>query len=114
MARIDHYEFGRIVVDGREETNDLIIDLVTQYDSDQWSYEKGIAGYALGQMKAQFISNGADQTLGNFEVGRIQRLIDIVTPILVGQRKPPRPGLRPQDLYTNEFIDPNIGIGAAS
>ena len=25
MARIDHYEFDRIVVDGREETRDLII-----------------------------------------------------------------------------------------
>jgi hypothetical protein len=25
MARIDHYEFGRIVVDGREETRDLIV-----------------------------------------------------------------------------------------
>jgi hypothetical protein len=25
MARIGHYEFGRIVVDGREETRDLII-----------------------------------------------------------------------------------------
>jgi hypothetical protein len=25
MARIDHYEFGRIVVDGREETSDLIV-----------------------------------------------------------------------------------------
>lgn len=25
MARIDHYEFGRIVVDGHEETRDLII-----------------------------------------------------------------------------------------
>jgi hypothetical protein len=25
MARIDHYEFGRIVVDGREDTKDLII-----------------------------------------------------------------------------------------
>jgi hypothetical protein len=25
MARIGHYEFGRIVVDGREETKDLII-----------------------------------------------------------------------------------------
>jgi hypothetical protein len=25
MARIDHYEFGRIVVDGRQETSDLII-----------------------------------------------------------------------------------------
>ena len=25
MARVDHYEFGRIVVDGHQETNDLII-----------------------------------------------------------------------------------------
>jgi hypothetical protein len=25
MARIDHYGFGRIVVDGGEETNDLIL-----------------------------------------------------------------------------------------
>jgi hypothetical protein len=25
MARIDYYEFGRIVVDGRQETKDLII-----------------------------------------------------------------------------------------
>ena len=25
MARIDHYEVGRIVVDGREETKDLIV-----------------------------------------------------------------------------------------
>jgi hypothetical protein len=25
MTRVDHYEFGRIVVDGREETKDLII-----------------------------------------------------------------------------------------
>jgi hypothetical protein len=25
MARVDHYEFGRIVVDGRQETNDLIV-----------------------------------------------------------------------------------------
>jgi hypothetical protein len=25
MARIDHYEFGRIIIDGREETRDLII-----------------------------------------------------------------------------------------
>jgi hypothetical protein len=25
MARIDHYEFGRIIIDGRHETKDLII-----------------------------------------------------------------------------------------
>jgi hypothetical protein len=25
MARIDHYEFGRIVIDGREDSRDLIV-----------------------------------------------------------------------------------------
>ncbi|HJU02807.1 MAG TPA: hypothetical protein VJ966_16560, partial [Actinomycetes bacterium] len=95
-----------------DKTNGLIIDLVKRYNSDLWGYGPGIARYALGQMKSQFVNNGDDRTLGNFEVGRIQRLIDIVTPILAGQRAPIKDGLKPQDLYTNEFIDPAIGIGA--
>ena len=65
-------------------------------------------------MRLDFVNNGSDRTIGNFEVGRIQRLIDIVTPILVGRREPPKAGLQPQDLYTNEFIVPSIGIGAAA
>ena len=97
-------------INNPKETNDRIIGLVRQYGRD-WTYDRGIAGYALGQMKAQFINNGSDQTLGNFEIGRVQRLIDIVTPILAGQRAPIKDGLKPQDLYTNEFIDPGIGIG---
>jgi hypothetical protein len=91
------------------KTNALIIDLVTAY-KDFWTYSPGLANYAIEKMRTDFVNNGADQTLGNFEPGRVQRLIDIVTPILVGQRQPPRPGLRPEDLYTNEFIDPSIGV----
>jgi hypothetical protein len=92
-----------------EKTNALIIQTVTDY-KDFWTYSPGLARYAIEQMRLDFVNNGADRTLGNFEVGRVQRLIDIVTPILVGQRQPTKPGLRPQDLYTNEFIDPNIGV----
>ncbi|HKO83957.1 MAG TPA: hypothetical protein VJ140_05205, partial [Actinomycetota bacterium] len=92
-------------------TNDLIISLVRQYHNKFWTYNQGMADFALQQIKADFISDGSDHTLGNFEVGRIQRLIDIVTPILAGQRAPIKDGLKPQDLYTNEFIDPGIGIG---
>ena len=84
-----------------------------EYDDPFWSYSPGLADYAIGKMRQDFVNNGSDGTLGNFEVDRIQRLIDIVTPILVGQRKPPKPGLRPQDLYTNEFIDPSIGVVAS-
>ena len=38
MTRIDHYEFGRIVIDGREETRDLII-LPDQVVRDWWRQE---------------------------------------------------------------------------
>jgi hypothetical protein len=42
MTRIDHYEFGRIVIDGREETRDLII-LPDRVVRDWWRQE----GHAL-------------------------------------------------------------------
>jgi hypothetical protein len=38
MTRIDHYEFGRIVIDGREETRDLII-LPDRVVRDWWRQE---------------------------------------------------------------------------
>jgi hypothetical protein len=95
-----------------DQTNAFIIDTVKAYNT-FWTYSPGLADYAIGKMRQDFVNNGTDRTIGNFEVGRIQRLIDIVTPILVGQRQPTRPGLQPQDLYTNEFIDPNIGVVAS-
>jgi hypothetical protein len=94
-----------------DKTNAFIIELVNAY-KDFWTYSSGLASYAIDKMRQDFVNNGPDQTLGNFERGRIQRLIDIVTPILVGQRQPPKPGLRPEDLYTNEFIDPSIGVSS--
>jgi hypothetical protein len=36
-------------------------------------------------------------------------MIDILTPIFAAQRKPIKTGLKPSDLYTNEFINPSIG-----
>jgi hypothetical protein len=42
MARIDHYEFGQIVIDGRQETRDLII-LPNRVVRDWWRQE----GHAL-------------------------------------------------------------------
>ena len=43
MARIDAYEFGRIVIDGREETKDLIV-LPGRVLTNWWRAE----GHALG------------------------------------------------------------------
>jgi hypothetical protein len=56
------------------------------------------------------VGNGANSTLGDFDVERIKRVISIVGPIYTGQRKEIKSGLSPQDLMTNEFIDTAIGL----
>ena len=94
-----------------DRTNAFIIKLVKQYNT-FWTYSPGLADYAITKMRQDFVNNGADPTLGNFDSARVQRMIDIVTPILIGQRQPPRPGLQPGDLFTNEFVDPNIGVAS--
>src|SRR5215211_3740155 len=93
-----------------EKTNQLILDLVEQYDTG-WVYSEGLAGYAIQKMREDFVTNGPDQTLGNFDTARVQRMIEIVTPIFTAQRQPPKEGLTPEDVATNEFIDTSIGIG---
>jgi hypothetical protein len=74
-------------------------------------YSKGNAEFAVAQMRQLgIVANGADSTLGNFDTGRLDRLIKIVTPIYAGQHKPIRPGLGPVDVATNAYIDPAIGL----
>jgi hypothetical protein len=90
-------------------TNKLVLDLVKQYN-DGWVYTDGLANYAIEKMRSDFVKNGSDQTLGNFDNARLQRMIDIVTPIFTAQNQPPKSGLKPEDIATNEFIDTSIGV----
>jgi hypothetical protein len=92
-----------------EKTDRFIVDIVRRYNTD-WTYSDGLAAYAIDKMRQSFVNNGPDSTLGNFDTARVQRIIDIVTPILVEQRAAPKQGLKPEDIYTNEFIDASIGV----
>ena len=93
------------------ETNKLVLDLVKQYNTG-WVYSEGLANYAIEKMRSDFVKNGSDQTLGNFDNARVQRMIEIVTPIFTAQRQAPKEGLKPEDIATNEFVDMSIGIPA--
>jgi hypothetical protein len=92
-----------------DKTNAFVIDLVKKYNTD-WTYSPGLANYAIQKMREDFVNNGPDSTLGNFDQARIKRIVDIVTPILISQRAAPKQGLKPEDLFTNEFIDTSIGV----
>ena len=94
---------------GPETTDRFIVDIVRRYNTD-WTYSDGLAAYAIDKMRQDFVGNGPDGTLGNFDTARVQRIIDIVTPILAAQRAAPKQGLKPEDIFSNEFIDASIGV----
>jgi hypothetical protein len=78
-----------------DKTNALVLDLVKQYNTG-WVYSPGLAAYAIEKMRSDFVTNGPDKTLGNFDTARVQRMIDITTPIFTAQRQPPRKASRPR------------------
>ncbi|HEV7653707.1 MAG TPA: ABC transporter substrate-binding protein [Mycobacteriales bacterium] len=95
-------------------TNTLVIKAV-QTLHDFWTYSPGMADYAVKTLKnLGLVGNGPDKTLGNMANDRMQRMIDILTPIFAAQRKTIKTGLQPSDLYTNEFVDPSIGLSTTA
>jgi hypothetical protein len=87
---------------------DLIVELARAFD---FNYSRGNAEYGARTLLGEGLAgNGDDRTLGNFDAARLQRLIDIVHPILRTQGKEPKADLRPADLATDEFIDRSIGL----
>jgi hypothetical protein len=88
----------------------LLLKLVDAYQGG-FVYSKGNAEFAVEQMRRLgIVANGHDTTLGNFDPERLQRLISIVGPISTGQHKPIRAGLTPEQVATNQFTDPAIGL----
>ncbi len=88
----------------------LILKLDAAYQGG-FVYSKGNAEFAVAQLRRLgIVSNGPDATLGNFDPARLQRLLAIVAPIFAGQRKPIRAGLTPEQVATNQYINPSIGL----
>src|SRR6266545_1952534 len=93
-----------------DPVNKLIVQVDKDYKSG-YPYDAGLAKFTVEQsLKLGIVGNGTDKTLGNFDMSRIKRTIDIVTPIFAAQKQPVKAGLRPEDIATNEFIDPSIGL----
>ena len=60
----------------------------------------------------KIVGNGPDATLGNFDTTRVARMIEALEPVFAAQQKPIEQGLTPEQLVTNEFVDPTIGLPA--
>jgi hypothetical protein len=89
----------------------VILDLVPKYNTG-WQYSRGLAEYSAKALKQEgIVGDGADGHLGNFETSRVQKVIEIMSPILAAQKQTVKQGLKPEDIATNEFIDTKISLG---
>jgi hypothetical protein len=89
--------------------NELIVQLVEEYDTG-WQYSAEVAEYSAETMAELGISgNGDNDTHGDFDMDRMQTLIEQTTPIFTEQGSPPAEGLTPEDVVTNQFIDMSLG-----
>ncbi len=91
----------------------IILDLVPKYNTG-WQYSQGLADYsAQAMLDLGIVANGPDDTIGNVDMARIQKIIDITSPIFTSQKKAIKADLKPEDIATNEFIDESIGLEAS-
>ncbi len=89
---------------------DIIVKVSQAYKT-QIVYSRGNAQFGVEQMRRLgIVGNGKDNTLGNFDIARIQRLIGIVSPIFIAQKKTIKAPLTPADIVTNEFVNTSIAL----
>ena len=90
--------------------NALIVKLAQEYNTG-WVYDSGEAAYAAQTMLSdKIIANSPDGTAGAFDDSRISKLIALLSPIYQKDGKAIKAGLTPQDISTNQFLDPSIHL----
>jgi hypothetical protein len=93
-------------------TNKFISELVEKYASKgafPYTQQQGDAA-AKAMNDNDIIGNGKDKAVGDFDLERVDRILQIVKPIFAAQKTPVKDGITADQLVTNEFIDPTIGV----
>ncbi|MFP7761065.1 ABC transporter substrate-binding protein [Marisediminicola sp. LYQ134] len=89
---------------------EVILDLVEQYDTG-WVYSQEVADFSVQQqVDLGLVGNADNETVGDFDLDRVQGILDTMSPIATDLGTPPADGLSVDDLVTNEFIDDSIGM----
>jgi hypothetical protein len=92
------------------KANKIILDAVAKFNNG-WVYSQGVADYAVDTIKKDgLVANGPDGVIGKFDLDRVNDLITKAIPVYKSLGKPPKDGLKAEDIVTNEFLDPSIGM----
>jgi hypothetical protein len=103
----------RSTVDFMARPDPVIGTILSVIDRTKQAYTDSAARseQAVTVMRADgLVTDGRTRMIGDFDPSRLRRLLAIDVPIFAGQHKPLKSGLRPEDIATNEFLDPSISL----
>ncbi|SJM59065.1 hypothetical protein; putative signal peptide [Actinomycetales bacterium JB111] len=92
-------------------TLDLIVELVDAYQL-SWTYSPEVAQYSVDtQLDLDLVHDDpASGTFGAFDPARMQEISETFVPILSAEGAIDLDELDPTEVYTNEFVDPDISM----
>lgn len=90
--------------------NEEILRINDELDS-FWTMDEGHVQYVADTMLNEgHVSNGDNGTVGDFDMDRQQRVIDVYRPAFQERGRSVSDDLTAEDLVTNEFVDMSIGL----
>lgn len=89
-------------------TNDLLIGVVDELDTYWRLTEDGALATVIEMGSSEIVGNGSNNTVGDFDLGRVDEVIDLISEQVSSINVPP--DLEADDLVTNDYIDPAIGL----
>ena len=103
--------FQQSIVDFQQDptaTNAAILQAVVDLDTFWQLSDESVANTVVEMGALDIVGNGPDQTIGNFDLDRVNEVIKITDEQVPSIEVPE--GLTAEDLVTNDFIDPDIGF----
>ncbi|MGP4110332.1 hypothetical protein ACTWP5_05370 [Streptomyces sp. 4N509B] len=91
-------------------TVELIAEIVTEYDAG-WVYSEETGLFGAEQMvELELLTNGADGSVGSFDMERVDATREKFTPIVTASGAQLPEDLSAEDLATNDFIDTSVSL----
>lgn len=91
------------------EVNQLIADFTEAgYAASWWRASRELNDFSAQMQKDRgLVSNGHNETVGDFDPARAERMLEILRPALDERANLE---VKAEDVYTNRFVDPSIGL----
>jgi hypothetical protein len=90
--------------------NAVLIDFTAKIKGGTQITAAGAVDAVQKMLSLGIVSNGTDGVFGSYDTAQVQSLITDYAPVFASRGKAPKDGLKPSDIFTNEFLDKTLKL----